>query len=55
MLNALGVSADMLLGLDATRAAGQVAVPLTSPDDPREVRRAVTALHKLTTCVMTRG
>jgi transcriptional regulator with XRE-family HTH domain len=47
MLDALGVSADTLLGLDATRAAAPVAVPLTSPDDPREVRRVVAALQKL--------
>ena len=42
-----GVSADTLLGLDVARAAAPVAVPLTSPDDPREVRRVVAALQKL--------
>ena len=47
MLDALGVRADTLLGLDATRAAAPVAVPLTSPDDPRDVRRVVAALQKL--------
>jgi transcriptional regulator with XRE-family HTH domain len=47
MLDALGVSADTLLGLDATHAAAPVAVPLTSPDDSREVRRVVAALQKL--------
>jgi hypothetical protein len=47
MLDALGVSADTLLGLDALRAAAPAAVPLTSPDDPREVRQVVAALQRL--------
>jgi transcriptional regulator with XRE-family HTH domain len=47
MLDVFGVSADTLLGLDAARAAAPAAVPLTSLDDPREVRNVVTALQKL--------
>jgi transcriptional regulator with XRE-family HTH domain len=46
MLDVLGVSADTLLGLDA-REPVPVAVALTSPDDPRDVRRVVAALQKL--------
>lgn len=49
MLDILGVRADTLLGLDAMHAAAPAAVPLTSPDDPREMRQAVTALQKLPT------
>jgi transcriptional regulator with XRE-family HTH domain len=45
MLTVLGVNADTLLGLDATRAAAPV--PLTSPADHRDVRRVVAALQKL--------
>jgi transcriptional regulator with XRE-family HTH domain len=47
MLEVLGVRADTLLGLDAAHAATPVAVPLTSPDDSRDVRRVVAALQKL--------
>ena len=47
MLDALGVRADTLLGLDAVHAASPAAVPMTSPDDPRDVRRVVAALQKL--------
>jgi transcriptional regulator with XRE-family HTH domain len=47
MLEVLGVRADTLLGLDAAHAATPVVVPLTSPDDPRDVRRVVAALQKL--------
>jgi transcriptional regulator with XRE-family HTH domain len=47
MLDVLGVSADTLLGLDAARAAAPVEIPLTSPDDPIAVRRAVEALQRL--------
>jgi transcriptional regulator with XRE-family HTH domain len=47
MLDVLGVRADTLLGLDATRLAAPVTVPLTSPDDSRDVRRVVAALQNL--------
>jgi transcriptional regulator with XRE-family HTH domain len=47
MLDALGVSADTLLGLDAAHATGPAAAPLMSPDDSRDVRRVVAALQKL--------
>ncbi len=47
MLDVFGVRADTLLGLDATRPAAPVAVPLTSPDDSREVRHVVAALQNL--------
>lgn len=47
MLDALGVSADTLLGLDAAHATAPVAVPLTSPDDPRDVRYVLAALQRL--------
>lgn len=47
MLDVLEVRADTLLGLDATRPAAPLAVPLTSPDDSRDVRRVVAALQKL--------
>jgi transcriptional regulator with XRE-family HTH domain len=47
MLDALGVRADTLLGLDIKRPAAPVAVPLTSPDDSRDVRYVITTLQKL--------
>jgi transcriptional regulator with XRE-family HTH domain len=47
LLDVLGVSADTLLGLDAARAAAPVEIPLTSPDDPRAVRRIVEGLQRL--------
>jgi transcriptional regulator with XRE-family HTH domain len=47
MLDVLGVRADTLLGLDAAHATAPVAVPLTSSDDPREVRDVIAALQKL--------
>lgn len=47
MLDVLDARADTLLGLDATRPAAPVTVPLTSPDDSRDVRRVVAALQKL--------
>jgi transcriptional regulator with XRE-family HTH domain len=47
MLDVLEVRADTLLGLDAMHAGGPAAVPLTSPDDPREVRYVIAALQKL--------
>jgi transcriptional regulator with XRE-family HTH domain len=47
MLDVLGVRADTLLGLDAAHATAPVVVPLTSPDDPRDVRRVIATLQKL--------
>jgi transcriptional regulator with XRE-family HTH domain len=46
MLDVLGVRADTLLGLDAVHAGGPAAVPLTSPDDPREVRYVLAVLQR---------
>ena len=47
MLDVLGMRADTLLGLEATRAAAPATVPVTSPDDPREVRDVIAALRRL--------
>jgi transcriptional regulator with XRE-family HTH domain len=47
MLDALGVRADTLLGLDVVHAAVPAAVAVTSPDDPRELRHVIAALQKL--------
>lgn len=46
MLDVLEVRADTLLGLDATPPAAPAAVPLTSPDDSRNVRYALAVLQR---------